>query len=75
MSKNILNMEEFLLEAKTSAEKIQELKEKMRKRSNRIANYDPSEWKKKRKLEIRNKIDYYKIKIERYRDYINNQLS
>ena len=75
MSKNILNMEEFLLETKTSAEKIQELKEKMRKRSNRIATYEPSEWKKKRKLEIRNKIDYYKIKIERYRDYINNQLS
>lgn len=69
MERVILNSTEFLLETKKSSyEKIADMKGRIDRRRERMSS--ASDHKKKRTLEIRNKIDYYKIKIEKYKDYI-----
>ena len=72
MERVVLNHSEFLLEAKSSYEKIQMMKDRIDRRRSRITNTD--DYKKRKTLEIRNKIDYYQIKIERYKDFIERNL-
>jgi len=59
-------------EKKSYIEKISEFKKKIDQRRSKISN--ETDYKKRKKLEIRNEIDSLNIRIENYKNFINTHL-